>query len=135
MEFSFLIFAALIMLRSGNICNFNRLFSFDSSLLNFSSNFTKLVTVQSPFLSCCKRMIFVDYIMNALKHSRVRLTFFIRPVCWTSFGQLKRRIGFAARESNVLFPDDAIWPRSIFSFMSYIKCRSVQCIITVSLIY
>ena len=31
--------------------------------------------------SFCERMISVDYIMNVLKHSKVRLPFFIHPVC------------------------------------------------------
>ena len=61
------------------ICDFDRQFSFDSYLLNLSSNFTKMVTFESykPGLSDCERRISVDYIMNALEHSKVRLPFFL----------------------------------------------------------
>ena len=55
------------------VCDFDRQFSFDSYLLNLSSNFTKIVTFESykPDLSDCERMISVDYIINALEHSKV----------------------------------------------------------------
>ena len=65
------------------ICDFDRLFSFDSYLPNLSSSFTKLTAIKSqkPGLSACERMISVDCIMNALEHCKVRLTFFlIHPV-------------------------------------------------------
>ena len=54
---------------------------FDSYLLNLSSNFRKMMTFESfvPCLSDCETMISVDYIMNALKHCKVRLPFFIHP--------------------------------------------------------
>ena len=63
------------------ICDFDRQFIFDSYLLNLSLNFTKMVTFESykPGLSRCKRMISVDYIMNALKHPKVRLPFIYTP--------------------------------------------------------
>ena len=55
------------------ICDFDRQFSFDSYLLNLSSNFTKMVTFESlkPDLSDRERMISVHYIMNALEYSKV----------------------------------------------------------------
>ena len=64
------------------ICDFDRLFSFDSYLLNLSSYLTKMVIFESlkPGLSDCEGMIFVDYIMNTLENSKVRLLFLIHPV-------------------------------------------------------
>ena len=61
------------------ICNFDRLFSFDSYLPNLSSNFKKMMTIGSykPGLSACERIISVDCIMNALEHCKVRLLFFV----------------------------------------------------------
>ena len=61
------------MLIGENICYIH------SYLLNLSSNFTKVVTVESykPGLSHCERMISVYYIMKALKHSKVQLPFLI----------------------------------------------------------
>ena len=63
------------------IRDFDRQFLFDSYLLNLSSNFTRMVTFESYKLgpSDCERMISVDYIMNALQHSKVRLPFFYTP--------------------------------------------------------
>ena len=54
---------------------------FDSYLLNLSSNFTKIGTFENykPGLSDCERMISGHYIINALKHSKVRLPFFYTP--------------------------------------------------------
>ena len=44
------------------ICDFDWLFSFDSYLLNVSSNFTKMVTIESLRLglSNCERMVSLD---------------------------------------------------------------------------
>ena len=52
---------------------FNRLFSFDSFWLNFSSNFAQIVTMEGlkPDLFDCERMISIDYIMNALEYSKI----------------------------------------------------------------
>ena len=63
------------------LCNFDRLFLFDSYLLNLSSNFTKMATIecQKPGIYDCERIISVDYIMNAPEPSKVRLPFFETP--------------------------------------------------------
>ena len=59
----------------------DRQFLFDSYLLNLSSNFTKIVTIESlkPGISDCETIISVDYIMNALEHTKFRLLFFYTP--------------------------------------------------------
>ena len=53
---------ALFFSSEMKICDFDRLFSFDSYLLNFSLNFPKMVTIESlksvPF--DCERNISVD---------------------------------------------------------------------------
>ena len=121
------------MLRGENICDFDRLFLFDSSA-QFFFKFHKISDSPKPVLSYCKRMIFVDYIMNALKHSKVRLPFLYALYVGHLTDNLRAKLDLLLEKVMSFFHfvvsvvDDAIWPRSIFSFM-------MQCIITVSLIY
>ena len=79
------------------IRDFDRQFLFHSYLLNLSSNFTKMVTFESYKLglSDCERMFTVHYIMNALKHSKVRLPFYtpcIAKIYLFSFVETPRKI-------------------------------------------
>ena len=63
------------------ICDFKRLFPFNSYLLNFSSKVTKMVTNRKlkPDLSDCEGMISVYQIMNAIEYSKARLPLFYTP--------------------------------------------------------
>ena len=53
---------ALFFSSGMKICDFDRLFSFDSYLLDFSLNFTKMITIESfkPVPFDCERKISVD---------------------------------------------------------------------------
>ena len=61
---------------------------FRSAIFVFTQSFFKFH--KNGGLSDCERMISVDYIMNALEHSKVRLAFFDTPCIISSIATYLR---------------------------------------------